>query len=37
MRKWLMNRQLRKIRKEYNRVVKVYPKKKKDDDYGGDD
>jgi hypothetical protein len=37
MRKWLMNRQLKKIRKEYNKVVKVYPKKKKDDDYGGDD
>jgi len=37
MRKWLIKRQLRKLNREYNRVLKVYPKKKKDDDYGGDD
>jgi len=37
MRKWLLRRQLRKIEREYNKIVKKVPNKKKDDDYGGDD
>tara|TARA_R110000803_G_scaffold66618_4_gene128162 strand:- start:932 stop:1048 length:117 start_codon:yes stop_codon:yes gene_type:complete len=37
IRGWLLKRELRKLNRAMDRVLKIYPKEDKDSEYGGDD